>query len=145
MPRLRLKPLDAYPFSTDIHVRITDLNYGGHVGNDTFLSLIHEARTAFLASHDFSETDCGGVSLIMADAAIVFMAEAYAGDVLRFEVAAGEATNCGFRLFHRVTRRADGKSVLLAETGMVGWDYTAGKVIAFPTAVREKLGFGGPG
>ena len=82
MPRLRLKPLDAYPFSTDIHVRITDLNYGGHVGNDTFLSLIHEARTAFLASHGLSETVCGGVSLIRADAAIVYIAEANAGDVL---------------------------------------------------------------
>ena len=140
MPRLRLKPLDAYPFSTDIKVRITDLNYGGHVGNDTFLSLIHEARAAFLASHGFSETDCGGVSLIMADAAIVFMAEAYAGDDLRFEVAAGEATRCGFRLFHRVTRPADRKTILLAETGMVGWDYGAEKVMPFPAAVRDKLG-----
>lgn len=141
MPRLRLKPLDDYPFSTDIKVRITDLNYGGHVGNDTFLSLIHEARTAFLASRGFSETDCGGVSLIMADAAVVFMAEAYAGDVLRFEVAAGDATRCGFRVFHRVTRPADGTSVLLAETGMVGWDYREGKVRPLPEAVRKELGF----
>lgn len=144
MPRLRLKPLDAYSFGTDIAVRITDLNYGGHVGNDTFLSLIHEARTAFLASRGFSETECGGVSLIMADAAIVFKAEAHAGDVLRFEVAAGEAASCGFRLFYRVTRPADGKTILLAETGMVGWDYRAGKVMPFPAAVCEKLGLGDP-
>jgi acyl-CoA thioester hydrolase len=141
MPRLRLEPLDGYPFGTDITVRITDLNYGGHVGNDTFLSLIHEARVAFLASLGLSELDCGGISLIMADAAVVFLAEAYAGDTLRFEVAAGEASRCGFRLFHRVTRPADGKTVLLAETGMAGWDYRAGKIMPLPAAVREKLGF----
>jgi len=142
MPRLRLKPLDAYPFSTDIKVRITDLNYGGHVGNDTFLSLIHEARAAFLASHGFSETDCGGVPLIMADAAIMFKAEAHAGDVLLFEVAAGDATRCGFRLFYRVTRPADGKTILLAETGMVGWDYGVGQVMPFPETSLRKLGIG---
>jgi acyl-CoA thioester hydrolase len=48
MPRVKLKPLDHYPFSTDITVRTTDLNYGGHLGNDRLLSLIHEARVAFL-------------------------------------------------------------------------------------------------
>ena len=63
MPRLRLKPLDSYPFSIEMTVRITDLNYGGHLGNDTMLSLIHESRIAFLARHGFSEMDCGGVSL----------------------------------------------------------------------------------
>ncbi len=141
MPRLRLEPLDAYPFSTDIIVRITDLNYGGHVGNDAFLSLVQEARVAFLASRGLSELDCGGISLIMADAALVFMAEAHAGDTLRFEVAAGEASRCGFRLFHRVTRPADGTTVLLAETGMAGWDYRTGKIKPLPAAAREKLGF----
>jgi len=31
---------------TEIHipVRITDINYGNHVGNDAFVSIIHEAR-----------------------------------------------------------------------------------------------------
>ncbi len=142
MPRLRLEPLNDYPFSTDITVRVTDLNYGGHVGNDTFLSLIHEARAAFLASLGLSELDCGGISLIMADAAVVFMAEAYAGDTLRFDVAAGEASRCGFRLFHRVSRPADGKTILLAETGMAGRDYRAAKIMPLPEAVRKKLGFG---
>jgi acyl-CoA thioesterase FadM len=49
MPRIKLKPLSEYSFHTDIVVRTTDLNYGGHLGNDKLLSLIHEARVAFLA------------------------------------------------------------------------------------------------
>jgi len=136
MPRVQLKPLDHYPFSTDITVRTTDLNYGGHLGNDTLLSLIHEARAAFLASHGFSELDCGGASLILADAVLVYQGEAFAGDILRFEVAAGEPSRCGFRLFYRVTRPADGTVIALVENGMVCFDYETRKIQPLPEVVR---------
>ena len=136
MPRLRLKPLDSYAFSVELTVRITDLNYGAHLGNDSLLSLIHEARVAFLRSHGFTEMDCGGVSLTMGDVAIIYQGQAYAGDVLRFEVSAGEPTRCGFRLFLRVTRAADGCPIALAEVGMVCFDYQSGKILALPDGVR---------
>ena len=123
MPRLKLEPLNNYPFATEITVRITDLNYGGHLGNDKLISLVHEARVAFLASHGLSEKDFGGVSLILADIAAVYQGEAFAGDVLRFEVAAGEPTRCGFRLFFRITRPADDKPIALVENGMVCFNY----------------------
>ena len=79
---MKLTPLPAYGFSCEMTVRTPDLNYGGHLGNDRLLSLVHEARVAFLASHDLSELDFGGVSLILGDTAVVYQAEAYAGDVL---------------------------------------------------------------
>ena len=137
MPRIRLKPLDNYPFHTDITVRTTDLNYGGHLGNDRLLSLIHEARVAFLASHRFSEIDCGGVSLILADVAIAYKGEAFVGDLLRFEVAAGEPTRCGFRLFYRVIRPSDNEIIALVENGMVCFDYKNRKRQNLPEEVRK--------
>ena len=137
MPRVKLKPRDAYPFQIDIAVRTTDLNYGGHLGNDRLLSLVHEARVAFLESHGFSEIDCGGVSLILADAVINYQAEAFAGDILRFEVAAGEPARSGFRLFYRVTRKTDGAPVALIENGMVCFNYETRKTAPLPQTVRE--------
>jgi len=136
MPRIKLKPLDSYPFSTEIVVRVTDLNYGGHLGNDKLLALIHEARAAFLEYFDFTEIDCGGVSLIMADAALMFQGEAYAGDNLKIEVAAGEPTRSGFRLFYRINRPADSQNIALSETGMVCYDYKTGKIKPLPEAVK---------
>ena len=130
--RIRLKPRARYDFHFDIPVRVTDINYGGHLGNDRLLSLLHEARSAFLASHGMTEQDCAGVSLTMGDAVIQYRAEAFAGDVLRIEVAAGEPAECGFRLFYRVTRPADGAEVALAETGMAACDYTARRVRPLP-------------
>ena len=136
MPRIKLKPLSDYPFHTDIVVRTTDLNYGGHLGNDRLMSLIHEARVAFLAKHGFTEIDCAGVSLIMGDVAIMYKGEAFAGDLLRFEVAAGEPSRNGFRLFIRITRPADGQPIALAETGMVCFDYQSRKIRPLPKEVQ---------
>lgn len=137
MPRIRLKPLDRYPFSTKISVRITDLNYGGHLGNDSLLTLVHEARVDFLSSFGFSELDCGGVSLTMGDAAIIYQGEAYAGDELNIEVAAGEPSKSGFRLFYRLIRASDGQKIALAETGMVCFDYKVKKIVSLPRLVAN--------
>lgn len=137
MPRVRLKPLNQYPFSTKIAVRVTDLNYGGHLGNDSLLSLVHEARVAFLAIHGFTEIDCGGVSLTMGDVAIVYQGEAYAGDLLNIDVAAGEPSKSGFRLFYRLARASDGQKIAIAETGMVCFDYKTKKIRPLPKAVEN--------
>lgn len=124
MGRVKLQALPEYAFDTEIAVRTTDLNYRGHLGNDRMIALIHEARVAFLAAHGYTETDCGGVSLIIADTMVNYRGEAFAGDTLRFEVAAGDPTECGFRLFFRVSRPRDGTVIALVENGMVCFDYT---------------------
>ena len=48
MPRVKVALPATFPFRTEIPVRITDLNYGGHLGNDALLGLLHEARVHFL-------------------------------------------------------------------------------------------------
>jgi acyl-CoA thioester hydrolase len=142
MPRLKLVPRASYPFSCELTVRTTDLNYGGHLGNDKLLSLVHEARVAFLAAHGLSELDFQGVSLILGDTAVVYQAEAYAGDKLKFEVAAAEPTRSGFRIFYRVTRPADGQAIALVENGMACFDYQSRKIATLPGAVKDSAFFG---
>jgi len=136
MPRLKLDPLPRYAVETEITVRTTDLNYGGHLGNDRLLALVHEARVDFLARYGLSEMDCAGVSLIMGDAAIVFQGEAFAGDRIRIETTAAEPGGSGFRLFHRLTRTATAKPVALVETGMICFDYRTRRIRPLPEPVR---------
>ena len=59
-------------YETEIPIRISDVNYGGHLGNDAVLSLAHEARVRFLALRGFSEKDVEGVGIMMVDAAVVY-------------------------------------------------------------------------
>jgi acyl-CoA thioester hydrolase len=137
MPRIVVHPLAHYPFHCDLQVRTTDLNYGGHLGNDRLLALVHEARVAFLAEHGLSELDCGGVSLILADTAVVYQGEAFAGDVLRCEVAPGESSRAGFRLFYRMQRLADGATIALVENGMVCFDYQSRRIRPLPEVLHR--------
>ncbi len=137
MPRIRLEARPEYCFKAVMTVRTTDLNYGGHLGNDRLLALVHEARVSFLASFEWSEMNCAGVSLIMSDTAIIFQNEAFAGDQLVFEVSMGEATRVGFRIFNRIRLSSDNKDIALVENGMVCFDYEQRKVCSLPQAVLD--------
>jgi acyl-CoA thioester hydrolase len=139
MARIRIELPGEFHFSINIPIRITDLNYGGHVGNDTILTLVHEARVQFLKHHGYDEMNVGGASLIMSDAAIEFKAELFYGDVISAFVKAGEFSRAGFDLFYKLT--CNNTIVAAAKTGMVCYDYQAKKVTAVPAEVKEKLSF----
>jgi acyl-CoA thioesterase FadM len=121
-------------------VRVTDVNYGGHLGNDRMLGLAHEARVCWLASCDLSEKDVGGVGLIMADAALVFRGEAFLGDELDVVLGTAEVRRSSFDLVYLLTRPSDGAEIALVKTGMVCFDYTARKVVRLPQGFVHCLG-----
>ena len=72
MARIKLDLPEHFPFTIELQVRITDINYRGHMGNDALLSLLHEARVQFLAHYGLGEMDIFGVGLIMADSVIIY-------------------------------------------------------------------------
>ena len=139
MARTRLHLPETFIFSTSIPVRITDINYGGHVGNDSVLSLLHEARMQFLKYHGYTELSFAGVGLIMADATIEFKGEAFYGDVLKAYVAAGEFSRIGFDLYYKLVKGEKETVVVSAKTGMVCFDYEKRKVVAVPGEATERL------
>ncbi len=61
MARIALTLPDIYAYSTELTVRIQDINYGSHVGNDAFVSLLHEARIRYFNHLGYSETDIEAV------------------------------------------------------------------------------------
>jgi acyl-CoA thioester hydrolase len=139
MARIRIPVPESFSFSTIIPIRITDLNYGGHVGNDSILSLIHEARVQFLKHFGFTELDFAGTSLIMSDVAIEFRSEVFYGSSIKIMVTAGEFTRAGFDIFYQMVNAENNKLVAIAKTGMVCFDYTTRKVTAVPEQALAKL------
>jgi acyl-CoA thioesterase FadM len=55
MARIKIDLPAKFPFSARIPVRITDINFAGHVGNDTILSIVHESRTQFFTHLGYTE------------------------------------------------------------------------------------------
>lgn len=137
MARVKLLLPDSFSFSTQIPVRITDLNYGGHVGNDAILSLLHEARIQFLKRAGYTEMEFAGVGLIMSDAAIEFKGEAFYGDVLKAYVTATDFTRIGFDLCYKLVKESDESVVVQAKTGMICFDYKARKVTSVPKEILQ--------
>jgi acyl-CoA thioester hydrolase len=139
MTRIRISVPESFSFSTVIPIRITDLNYGGHVGNDSILSLIHEARVQFLKHFGFTELDFAGTSLIMSDVGIEFRSEVFYGSSIRVMVTAGEFTRAGFDIFYQMGNTENNKLVAIAKTGMVCFDYSTRKVTAVPGLALMKI------
>jgi YbgC/YbaW family acyl-CoA thioester hydrolase len=141
MNRIKINLPDAFQFSTVIPIRITDLNYGGHVGNDSFLSLIHEARQQYLLSHGYKELSIAGIGLIMADVAIEFKKELNHGDLIKISVQAADFDKLGFDIFYKLEVINGNESSLAgkAKTGMICYDYAAKKKTTVPEEVIQKL------
>jgi len=141
MARVKIELPASFPFSTMIPVRITDLNYGGHVGNDTVLSLIHEARMQFLQQYGHSELNFGGIGMIMSDVAIEFKNELFYGDKVSASVAIAEISKITFALYYKLEKETGNGSVLVAaaRTGMVCFNYTTKKMAPFPESIKHQF------
>lgn len=141
MARVKIDMPEHFRFLTQLPVRISDVNYGNHLGNDAIMSILHEARMRYLASFGATELEVSGTALIMADAAIVYKGEGFYGDQLTVEITAGEFTSVGFDLFYRISTFRGGQLAIIAEakTGMVCFDYSARKVARLPEALKTQL------
>jgi YbgC/YbaW family acyl-CoA thioester hydrolase len=124
-----------------IPVRIADINYGNHVGNDAFVSIIHEARMQWLKQYDYTELKIEGIGLIMSDLAIEFKSESFYGDVVEVKLAAGDISRVSFELYYQLSAKRNDEIILLAnaKTGMVCFDYDAKKVAAIPEKLKQIL------
>jgi acyl-CoA thioester hydrolase len=137
MGRIKLEFPGRPIFNCYLDVRISDINYGGHVGNDSVLSLVHEARMQFLAEHNQSELDVFGSGLIMTDATISFLAEMFYGDRISVEIGVGEIGSSSFELFYKLSNGS--KCTSIARTGFVCFDYELRKVKRVPAELLSLL------
>ena len=141
MPRLKLELLGKLLTSVSIPVRINDINYGNHVGNNSIVEIIHEARVQFLNEHGLSELNVGGTGLIMSELLVEFKNEAFYNDLMEVKIFCGEISAVGFELFYQISVNRNNQSFIIAKakTGMVSYDYSMKKVRAMPEELRSIL------
>jgi 4-hydroxybenzoyl-CoA thioesterase len=138
--RIRIDLPHPLPWTTELQVRIGDINYGGHLGNDAVLALIHEARVRFLQTLGFSERDVAGSGIIMVDAAIQYRSEAFHGESLTVGVGIASLHATGCDLVYRLD--CSGRVVALAKTGLAFFDYATRRPVRVPepfAAASQKL------
>ena len=139
MSRVKIKFPEQKPlFTAAVKVRISDINYGNHLGNDSVLSIIHEARMQMLAAWEYTELNAGGNSLIMADVMIAYKNEGFYGDDLQIDIYATEFTAHSFDLLYRI-RKVEGNDIAHAKTGMITFDYSTRKIASMNDKLKHAL------
>jgi acyl-CoA thioesterase FadM len=137
MARATLDLPEVYVFSTQLTVRINEINYGGHLGNDSILAMIHEARLRLLNHYQYSEKNVEGCGIIMADAIIIFKSQAYYGDILIIEIAFLDFSKHACDIIYRITNQKTGKEVARAKTRIAFFDYEKNRTVKVPEKFRS--------
>jgi acyl-CoA thioesterase FadM len=139
MARVKIQEPLKYLFTAQIHTRITDLNYGGHVGNDRIFAFMHDARVQFFKYLGFKdEISFDGLGIIQTDAAISYKAEIFEHEVVEIAVGVLEPNKYGCDLVYRFTKK-DQKLAALGKTGIVFFDYKARKIAEMPAVFKDKV------
>lgn len=133
MARIKIFVPEKKPlFSTVIDLRVTDMNYGGHMGNEVALVLAHEARIRWLQSRGQSEMNLLGKSIIQADAAVVYQSEGHTGDRIEVQIFVEIEGSSGFEMIYKMNNLSSEKGLAIVKTGMVFYNYQLGKVERIP-------------
>jgi acyl-CoA thioesterase FadM len=128
-------------FSTARKVTATDINYGGHVGNERFLLFAQETRLAFLQTLGFTETAFGPYGLILAEAHLEYLNELFDEENLIIDLSITAPTRVAFECYYQIKTKRAGKEIKAANirTNMVCFDYTERKVKSIPEDIKQLL------
>ena len=121
-------------------VRVGDINYGGHMGNDKALLLFQDARIKFLASIGFSEMNIGDeTGIIMNEAHVFYKKEIFLYDRLSVTISVATVTASSFFLHYSVVRKSDNAEVLKGSTKLIAFNYAKKRIIRLPAAFLSKI------
>lgn len=140
MPRIQIELPEHFPFSTEIALYLSHMNYGGHLDNALLLGVVSEARARFFQSMGYRELDVEGVGIVVADAALQYRSEAFHGEVMVVRMAAADFGDKGCDLLWQMNDKASGREVARGKTGIVFFDYAARKIAGVPEGFRRRAG-----
>ncbi len=138
MARVKIDIPTHLLFDCNIRVRISDINYGNHLGNDSLVGILHEARVLWLQSLQYTELSIEGVGLIMSDLAVVYKNESFYGDVLNIKLYLGDTSALSFELVYEISNQQQ-TLIAIAKTGMVCYHYELKKVSSLPDLFLKKI------
>jgi acyl-CoA thioester hydrolase len=141
MSRIQIDLPEKFLFTTELTVRASDLNYGNHVGHDTVLTLMQEARVNFYRTLGFkNELNFeGSIGQVIADVAVQYKSESFLADELIIKIGVSDFNKYGFDMFYLMENKSTGKEVARSKIGIVCFDYGTRKIASIPDVLKEKL------
>jgi len=126
-------------FISKYQVRISDINYGGHMGNERALVAFQQARIEWLKTIGLSEISIGeDKGLIQRRANVEYLREISLGDILNIKIYPVEIRGSYFVLSHEVTNQ-EGVKVLTGNVTLGSFDYSNKKLAKIPNTLKKIL------
>ena len=116
-------------------VRITDINYGNHLGHIQLIGLMHEARLQVFHTWGLSETHCFGRALVVRELSIRYSKESFYGDSLDFDIQLGVVKKCSFSLLYMIKRGCD--TIATASIELVCLDPNTRRIQSLPSQLLQ--------
>lgn len=139
MNNIKLLPLSKPLFRASLQVRIYDLNYGNHLGNDSLVSLLHEARVKFFKMLGFTELDICGIGILITNLVVNYKAEAFYEDNIEIAIEIGERYKTGLDLRYELRLRDSDREIAKALTTVTFFDYKKSKIVKIPQVFLDKI------
>lgn len=141
MSRSKLHFPEPTLFETSLMVRIQDINYGGHMGNDRILALMHEVRLQWFHALGYSseigiENQTG---IIVTESIIQYKSEAFYGDNLQVSLSLDDVSDVGMEIYYLLYNSTPDKVAAIGKTSVVFLDYGTRKITKIPIGFRSKL------
>lgn len=139
MPRIQITLPERFLFNTELAVYVSHINEAGHVDNAQLLTLVSEARQRFFQSLGYTQTRVEDVGIVVSDAAIRYLSEAFHGETLVIDMGVDDFNNYGCDLVYRIREKRTSRDVAVGKTGIVFFDYDARKIATVPKAFKERV------
>jgi acyl-CoA thioesterase FadM len=139
MGRIKISLPEKFQFKTEMKVRITDINYGGHLGNDSMLSLLHEGRMRFLNHLGYSESNIEGTGIMMTDSHINYTSQGFYGDEIIVYVSVQNPERNGCDFIYRIINKKNSIEIARGTTSIVFYNYTLKKLQNIPENFSRKI------
>ncbi|MBN2545380.1 MAG: thioesterase family protein [Spirochaetes bacterium] len=139
MSKVKLKSLDKYEYEYKRILLVKDINYGGHLGNDALVTILHEARIDLFNKLGATEFDLGdnATSIIMADLIVNYTGEGFMLDEIKIMTHIDDISSASFRLFHKIIKQD--KTLALAEVGIISYNYKDKQIVEIPEVFLNKI------
>lgn len=138
MHDFKLADIKNVIFDTVIDVRVSDLNYGNHLGHDALVSFFHEARVRFLKQLEYTEFDIEGLGLLVTNLVVNYVSEAFYANQVFIALSVGEVSRTSMQIIYQASHKDTHQIIARALTTITFYDYTQAKVARIPQAFLQR-------
>lgn len=125
-------------YETEYKVIVSDINYGGHMGNERALIIFQQTRMEWLNSIGYDETNIEGKGMIQLESHVYYLKEIFLGEILRCRITNIEPEKITFNINYEIINQK-GETAIKGSTKMAVFDYEKKRVSRIPQELLRLL------